>query len=173
MAIPQTSARSEFRNTEAACADRAGESGGSAESDCARAMAQAERVLREISLTAFSARRPSPELSSSVSENGESSIPDFATIRGSKHPHRAAAQLGGFDLQPIPNHLSLDPGLDFVVHDDGAIELTETGFRRMAQAHSAAMDVVIGLDRRDVLRFPAPGGLVAEALPRGGEKSKR
>jgi hypothetical protein len=56
---------------------------------------------------------------------------------------------------------------------DGAIELTETGFRRMAQAHSAGMDVVIGLDRRDVLRFPAPGGVVAEALPRGGEKSKR
>jgi hypothetical protein len=62
----------------------------------------------------------------------------------------------GFDLQPIPNHLSLDPGLDFVVHDDGAIGLTETGFRRIAQAHSAGLDAVIGVDRR----------------PRG-EKSKR
>ena len=179
MAIPQTSARSEFRNTEAACADRAGESGGSAESDCARAMAQAERVLREISLTAFSARRRSPELSRSVSEKAESAIPGFATIRGTQpytHSYRAAAQFGIFDLRlakAIPDRVPLDLGLDFVVHDDGAIELTETGFRRMAQAHSAGMDVVIGLDRRDVLRFPAPGGLVAEALPRGGEKSKR
>ncbi len=176
MEILQTSARLEFRNTEAACADRAGESGGSAESHCARAMAQAESVLREISLTAFSARRRSPELSSSVSET-ESAIPGFATIRGTQpNSYRAAAQFGIFDLRltkAIPERVPLDLGLDFVVHDDGAIELTETGFRRMAQAHSAAMDVVIGLDRRDVLRFPAPGGLVAEALPRGGEKSKR
>src|SRR6266571_3794582 len=118
MEIPQTSARLEFRNTEAACADRAGESGGSAESDCARAMAQAESVVREISLTSFSARRRSPELSSSASE------------------------------------------------------MTETGFRRMAQAHSAGLDAVIGIDRRDVLRFPAPRGIVADALPRGA-KSQR
>jgi hypothetical protein len=174
MAIPQTSARSEFRNTEAACADRAGESGGSAESDCARAMAQAERVLREISLTAFSARRRSPELSSSVSERAESAIPGFATIRGTQpytHSYR-----GIFDLRlakAIPERVPLDLGLDFVVHDDGAIELTETGFRRMAQAHSAGLDAVIGVERRDVLRFPARGGVVADALPRGGEKSKR
>src|SRR6266487_1893672 len=116
MAIPQTSARSEFRNTEAACADRAGESGGSAESDCARAMAQAERVLREISLTAFSARRCSPELSSSVSEKGESAIPALATTRGSQSC-RAAAQFGIFDLRlakAIPERVSLDLGLDFV-----------------------------------------------------------
>jgi len=58
-------------------------------------MAQAERVLREISLTAFSARRRSPELSRSVSEKAESAIPGFATIRGSQpytHSYRAAAQ---------------------------------------------------------------------------------
>jgi hypothetical protein len=73
MEIPQTSARWESRNTEAACADKAVEYGGSAESDCARAMAQAERVLREVSLMAFCARRSAPELSSSVSENAESS----------------------------------------------------------------------------------------------------
>jgi hypothetical protein len=173
MEIPQTSARWESRNTEAACADKAVEYGRSAESDCARAMAQAERVLREVSLMAFCARRSAPELSSSVSENGESSIPDFATIRGSKHPHRAAAQLGGFDLQPIPNHLSLDPGLDFVVHDDGAIELTETGFRRIAQAHSAGLDAVIGVDRRHLFRFPARRRDVVDSLPARGEKSKR
>src|SRR6266540_3239695 len=107
MAIPQTSARSEFRNTEAACADRAGESGGSAESDCARAMAQAERVLREISLTAFSARRRSPELSRSVSEKAESAIPGFATIRGSQpytHSYRAAAQFGILRLSASQSH---------------------------------------------------------------------
>src|SRR4029450_793540 len=178
MAIPQTSARSEFGNTEAACADRAGESGGSAESDCARAMAQAERVLREISLTAPPAHRPSRELSSSVSEKAESAIPGFATIRGTQpytRSYRAAAQFRIFDLRlakAIPERVSLDLGLDFVVHDDGAIELTETGFRRMAPAHSAGRDAVIGLDRRDVLRFPAPRGIVADALARGA-KSQR
>ena len=141
-------------------------------------MAQAERVLREISLTAFSARRRSPELSRSVSEKAESAIPGFATIRGSQpytHSYRAAAQFGIFDLRltkAIPERVPLDLGLDFVVHDDGAIELTETGFRRMAQAHSAGLDAVIGIDRRDVLRFPAPRGIVADALPRGA-KSQR
>src|SRR6266511_5620883 len=102
MEILQTSARLEFRNTEAACADNVGESGGSAESDCARAMAQAESVLREISLTAFSARRRSSELSSSASEKAESAIPSFATVRGSQpytHSYRAAAQFGIFDLR--------------------------------------------------------------------------
>ena len=155
------------------------EYGRGAESACARAMAEAERVLREISLTASSAHRPSRELSSSVSEKAESAIPGFATIRGTQpytRSYRAAAQFRIFDLRlakAIPERVSLDLGLDFVVHDDGAIELTETGFRRMAQAHSAGLDAVIGLDRRDVLRFPAPGGVVADALPRGGEKSKR
>ena len=57
-------------------------------------------------------------------------------------------------MQPIPDHLPLDPGLDFVVHDDGAIELTETGFRRMAQAHSAGLDAVIEVDSGQVFRFP-------------------
>jgi hypothetical protein len=52
--------------------------------------------------------------------------------------------------------IRLDPDLDFVVHDDGMIELTEAGFRRMVQAHSAGLDAVIGVDSREVLRLPAP-----------------
>jgi hypothetical protein len=167
MEIPQTSARSESTNTEAACADAI--EYGSAESDCARAIAQAERVLREISLMAFCARRSSP-LSSSVSEKTEASVPGFPTIRGSKRSYRAAAPFGGFDLQPIPDHLPLDPGLDFVVHDDGAIELTEIGFRRMAQAHSAGLDAVIEVDSGQVFRFPARTRDVVDALPARGEK---
>jgi hypothetical protein len=167
MEIPQTSARSESTNTEAACADAI--EYGSAEADCARAIAQAERVLREISLMAFCARRSSP-LSSSVSEKTEASVPGFPTIRGSKHSYRAAAPFGGFDLQPIPDHLPLDPGLDFVVHDDGAIELTEIGFRRMAQAHSAGLDAVIEVDSGQVFRFPARTRDVVDALPARGEK---
>jgi hypothetical protein len=55
----------------------------------------------------------------------------------------------------MPDRLPLDPGLDFVVHDDGSIDLTEAGFRRMAQAHSAGLDAVIWVDRHDLLRFPA------------------
>jgi len=167
MEIPQTSARSESTNTEAAWADAI--EYGSAESDCARAIAQAERVLREVSLMAFCARRSSP-LSSSVSEKTEASVPGFPTIRGSKHSYRAAAPFGGFDLQPIPDHLPLDPGLDFVVHDDGAIELTEIGFRRMAQAHSAGLDAVIEVDSGQVFRFPARTRDVVDALPARGEK---
>jgi hypothetical protein len=53
------------------------------------------------------------------------------------------------------------------------IELIEAGFRRMRQAHSAGLDTVIEIDRRDVFRFPARSRVVADALPRGGEKSKR
>jgi hypothetical protein len=62
-----------------------------------------------------------------------------------------------FDLslaKAVPGGLLLDPGLDFVVHD-GKIELTKAGFRRMGQAHSAGLDTVIKIDRRDVFRFPA------------------
>jgi len=35
------------------------------------------------------------------------------------------------------------------------LNLTEAGFRRMGQAHSAGLDTVIKIDRRDVFRFPA------------------
>ena len=175
MEIPQISARSESKSTEAACADKADEHGGSAESDCARAIAQAESVLREIS----SARRRSPELSSSVGQKAESAIPGFATIRGTKpytQSYRTAAQFGIVDLRlvkAILDPLPLDQGLDFIVLHDGAIELTETGFRRMVQAHSVELDVVIGVDGRNVLRLPARRTDVVDALSRGDEKPKR
>jgi hypothetical protein len=175
MEIPQISARSESKSTQAACADKAGEHGGAAESDCARAIAQAESVLREIS----SVRRRSPELSSSVSQKAESAIPAFATIRGAKpytQSYRTAAQFGIVDLRlvkTILDPLFLDPGLDFIVLHDGAIELTETGFRRMVQAHSVELDVVIGIDGRDLLRLPARRTDVVDALSRQGENSKR
>jgi len=81
-------------------------------------MAEAERVLREISVVA-----PWTHFDSSLA-------------------------------RAMPDCLPLDPGLDFVVHDDGMIELTEAGFRRMRQAHSAGLDTVITIDSRDVFRFP-------------------
>jgi hypothetical protein len=61
-------------------------------------------------------------------------------------------------LVPAPTSIDravLDRGLDFVFHKDGMIELTGAGFRCMAQAHFAAIDVVIGVDGREVVRFPA------------------
>jgi hypothetical protein len=178
METPRTNGRSEAKSTEPACADQAGEHTGAAESDRARAIAQAESVLREISLTALSVRRRGPELSSSVSQKAESEIPSFAASRRPKpytHSHRTAAHFGIFDVRlakAILDPLPLDPGLDFIVLDDGVIELTETGFRRMAQAHSAGLDVVIGVDGRDVLRLPARRADVADASPRGTKNQK-
>ena len=175
MQIPQISARTKSKSAQAACADKVGEHVGAAESDCARAIAQAEGVLREIS----SVRRRSSELSSSVGQKAESAIPGFATIRGSNfhtQSYRSAAQVGLFDLRlvkAILDPLPLDPGLDFIVVDDGTIELTETGFRRMVQAHSAGLDVKIGVDGRDLLRLPARRTDVVNALSRGDENSKK
>jgi hypothetical protein len=94
------------------------EYGRGAESACARAMAEADRVLRENSVVA-------------------PCTIDLSLAR------------------TMPDCLILDPGLDFVLHDDGMIELTEAGFRRMGQAHSAGLGIVIEVDRRDVFRFPA------------------
>ena len=120
------------------------EHGRDGQSDCARAMAEAERVLRELALFT---RRSKPARSSPANE-------------APKAP----------SLIPAPSpidRLVLDPGLDFVFHKDGVIELTEVGFRRMAQAHSATIDVVIGIDGRDVLRFPAQSRDGVDALLRG------
>jgi hypothetical protein len=101
------------------------------ESDRARAMTEIERVLRELALT----RRSSPERLGPANE-------------GSNAPSLVPA--------PSPSdRLVLDPGLDFVCHKDGMIELTVAGFRRMGQAHSAGLDTVIEVDRRYLLCFPA------------------
>ena len=101
------------------------------ESDCARAMAEIERVLRELALM----RRSSPERLGPANEasNAPSLVPAPSPI----------------------DRLVLDAGLDFVCHKDGMIELTEAGFRRMGQAHSAGVDTVIEVNRRYLLRFPA------------------
>jgi hypothetical protein len=108
------------------------EYGRDAESDCARAMAEVEKVLHEL---AHSTRRSSPNRTSPPNEasNAPSLVPAPSPI----------------------DPLVLDAGLDFVFHKDGLIELTEAGFRRMGQAHSAGLDTVIEVDRRCLLRFPA------------------
>jgi hypothetical protein len=110
---------------------RLDEHGRDAESDCARAMAEVEKVLHELAhptRRSSSDRRPANEAS-----NAPSLVP-----------------------APSPIHqLVLDPGLDFVCHKDEIIELTEAGFRRMGQAHCAGLDAVIQVDRRYILRFPA------------------
>jgi hypothetical protein len=95
-------------------------------------MAEIEKVLREL---AHFTRRSSHNRTSPANEasNAPSLVPAPSPI----------------DL------LVLDPGLDFVCHKDGMIELTEAGFRRMGQAHSAGLDTVIEVDRRYLLLFPA------------------
>ena len=63
------------------------------------------------------------------------------------------------------DRLHLDPGLDFVVDADGTIELTEAGFRRMGQAHSAGLNTMIEVDGRDRLYFPAPSLACPKSVP--------
>src|SRR5262245_31699874 len=111
---------------------RVDEYGRGAESDCARAMAEVERVLHELALFT---RRSTPDRSSPANE-------------APKAPSLVPAP-------PPIDRLVLDPGLDFIFHKDGMIELTEAGFRRMGQAHSAGLDTVIEVDRRYLLHFPA------------------
>jgi hypothetical protein len=123
-----------------------GEYARGAESDCARAMAEAERVLRELSLVAHFTRQSNPGCSSTADET---SMAPSLVSRQSAVPSLSPSSI---------DRLPLDPGLDFVVHDDGMIELTEAGFRRMWQAHSAGLDTVIEVDRRELLRLPAKLG---------------
>ena len=107
------------------------EHGRGGQSDCARAMAEAEKVLRELALFT---RRSKPERS----------------------PANEAPKAPSLVPAPPPiDRLVLDPDLDFIFHKDGMIELTEAGFRRMGQAHSAGLDAVIEVDRRYLLHFPA------------------
>jgi hypothetical protein len=113
--------------------------GAGAKSECANALAEAERVLRELSLAT-----PCTRESSSVDEKSSGQ----SLVSAQSGEPRAAL--------PSVDRIRLDPDLDFVVHDDGMIELTEAGFRRMVQAHSAGLDAVIGVDGREVLRLPAP-----------------
>jgi hypothetical protein len=93
--------------------------GVNAESACARAMAEAEEALRELSRRTV---HPAiePERSSVANEKaGEQSLISSGVPRGAPSP---------------VDRLRLDPDLDFAFHNDGLIELTEPGFRRMLQA---------------------------------------
>ena len=111
--------------------------------ECAKAMAEAEKVLSELSLGAPWTRQSNLVRPTSVDEKPSEQSPLSAQ---SAEPRSALPSL---------ERLRLDPDLDFVIHDDGMIELTAVGFRRMLQAHSAGLDAVIVVDRREVLRLSA------------------
>src|SRR5260370_21964410 len=100
------------------------EYGRGAESDCARAMAEIERVLHELSFT----RRSSPERLSPSNEasNAPSLVPAPSPI----------------------DRLGLDAGVCFVFHQDGTIELTRRGFPRLGQPHSPRRRPVYEIHRR-------------------------
>lgn len=134
------------------------EHGAGAVSECARAMAEAKRVLRELSLDASFTRQSNSRHSNSLAEK-----PSEQCLASARSGRPRAA------LPPV-TRLCLDPSLDFVVHDDAVIELTEAGFRRMVQAHSAGFDAVIGVDGREMLRLPA---LKARHDPCGRQANKR
>src|SRR5262245_46839147 len=114
----------------------------SAHSECARAMAEA--VLQELSINPPFTRQSSPR--------GQGSVDEHASEQSAVSTHSCELRIA----LPSVDRIRLDPDLDFVIHDDGMIELTEAGFRRMVQAHSAGLDAVIGVDGREALRLPAP-----------------
>src|SRR5262249_21534869 len=107
------------------------EYGRGAESDCARAMAEIERVLRELALT----RRSSPERLSPANE--------------------ASNEPSLFPAPSLIDQFARDAGLVFVSNKDGLIELTEAGLGRRGRAPSGGLDRVIEVDGRCFLRFPA------------------
>src|SRR5262249_61068352 len=126
------------------------EYGRDAESDCARAMAEIERVLRELALT----RRSSRERLSPANEasNAPSLVPAPSPI----------------------DQLVLDAGLDFVFHKDGMIELTEADFgawgrrtprgstrsSKLIGATYCAFPPLPGVEDRVQRRLPTPASLL-------------
>jgi hypothetical protein len=127
------------------------------QSECERAIAEAETVLRELLLFEPGPRQANLEPSSALNEKSQPS-------RRSAVPRA---------LPSAVDRLRLDPGLDFIVCDEGLIEMTEAGARRMVQAHSAGLDVVIGINGREVLRFLAPKRGHNEPAPAGRPVSEQ
>jgi hypothetical protein len=115
-------------------------------------MAEVENVLRELFLDALFRPQSSP---------GGSSADETPKVPSLDPRTSSVPILASFSI----DRLYLDPGLDFVVHADGTIELTEAGFRRMGQAHSAGLDTVIEVDGRDRLYFPAPSPACPPSVP--------
>ena len=52
--------------------------------------------------------------------------------------------------------LMLEQGEDFIAHDDGPIELTSIGLKRLVAGHVAGHDVVVEIDNREVLVVRGP-----------------
>src|SRR5262249_10927912 len=112
-------------------------------------IAEAEIVLRELLLLEPGPRQANLELSSALNKT-------------SREPSRRSGVLPA--LPSAVDRLRLDPDLDFIVCDEGLMEMTEAGALGMVQAHSAGLDVVIGINGREVLRFLAPKrGLIEPA----------
>jgi hypothetical protein len=128
------------------------------QSECERAIAEAEIVLRELLLLEPGPRQANLELSNALNKT-------------SREPSRRSAVLPA--LPSAVDRLRLDPDLDFIVCDEGLIEMTEAGARRMVQAHSAGLDVVIGINGREVLRFLAPKRGLIEPAREGSPVSEQ
>jgi hypothetical protein len=108
-------------------------------SECERAIAEAETVLRELLLVQPRQATVEPP-----------------SVPSAKSSEAATQSLLYCSAPSAVDRLHLDPHLDFVVCDEGLIEITEAGVRRMAQGHSAGLDVAIAMNGREVLRFLAP-----------------
>ena len=107
-------------------------------SECERAIAEAETVLRELLLV-----------------QPQQATVEPPSIPSAKSSEAARQSLLYCSAPSALDRLRLDPDLDFVVCEEGLIEITEAGVRRMAQAHSAGLDVAIAMNGREVLRFVA------------------
>jgi hypothetical protein len=76
--------------------------------ECAKAMAEAEKVLSELSLAGSGMRLSNSVRSSSVDEK-----PSEQSLLSAQSVEPRAAALSSLD------RLCLDPELDFVIHDEG------------------------------------------------------
>ena len=64
----------------------------------------------------------------------------------------------------------LEKGEDFIAHDGGPIELTSTGLKRLVAGHVAGHDVVVEIDKCEVLVVRGPKAFAPPLPPQCAEQ---